>query len=68
MPEPRFEYDFPDHYRRPPDWFPKKKAFNTYVLFHLRAESVLRLVDIFFKLSIWHSNSGLEASISAVLN
>lgn len=33
MPEPRFEYDFPKSYERPPAWFPIKKAFNTYVFF-----------------------------------
>lgn len=28
MKEPKFEYDFPEHYVKPQKWFPNKVAFN----------------------------------------
>lgn len=31
MKEPIFEYDFPEPYVRPQEWFPLKKAFNLYM-------------------------------------
>jgi hypothetical protein len=28
MKEPIYEFDFPEPYKKPPVWFPKKEAFN----------------------------------------
>lgn len=33
MNEPVYEFDYPEPYRRPPVWFPKKAAFNLYEAF-----------------------------------
>nr|CAH0098953.1 unnamed protein product [Daphnia galeata] len=31
MKEPIYEFDFPEPYKKPPVWFPKKEAFNLYL-------------------------------------
>lgn len=31
MKEPRYEYDFPEPYLRPQEWFPRKRPFNKYM-------------------------------------
>lgn len=43
MKEPIYEFDFPEPYKKPPIWFPKKQPFNLYGIFMLYLRIVKKL-------------------------